>query len=1140
MSLVPIAVASPIITILTAVSKHTVKSYNIDVAGELACVNYGQESLFYHRHVPVQGIEQFAKVLTTLSGLKNAILIRGTPVPYLSQSAQRLKSNFPEAETGCSWVMLDFDNLPVPEGMNPLSSAAIEYVIQKLPAEYRSVSYFYQLSSSAGIMNSDGTPLKTGLNAHVFFWFKQAIHGKVLSAYLESHCFASGFYTKMFDRSGSPIVRLGIDISVIRSSVQPHYIGLPIIGAGVNCSVTTDARQRLIKKRHQTVDMPCISDDIVATAASTRKSVQTAWKIECGFVPKRVTTRAAQGGIAVSTVYQHPSGNSPSLNRAFLRATPYGNNGDTVILYFLGEYSPGSYFVKRSSPQLAVKFGDFSTLMLKELSEGAYLHVRDVLRWFTEIPHIELSLNSSGFMPEIATFVSSRNALIEAPTGTGKTTAFCRYAGDNTSIIFYAAQTTALVYQMYDSLRRYNIADHDESSRQIRVVHYTDFSLGMQLAASTIYVTTNESLSNFIEAAADQGMNYELVIDEIHVALDDFMKSEKKNKLLEAAIGRARKAIFMTGTITSLQVAKLLDTVSRSCGALTPEVYSGYRFQAVKSNPLYLRPVAEFRQAFVALLRHYRELKQAGKTIPRTILIVPTTKMRLFKSMVDEYGLREDSCIVSRQESFQEDIEAARVSRLPILVSSPLFALGLNFDVEPVRFWAYFSYLQVDESQIIQTLNRANRGANPCEVVLFYGELDDKPVQIPVATVARMKIEEYFLAESSVQGVLDAHYQVDRVMYKIFRDAERKTAKSLHSLISKDGFQNYHIERDWQFTFNIDIESDKKEFGIHEGVAKNSYLNEIAQVSVQYIGCADTLLTNELDRIFRKKQTFGLDVKHLPRDLETQEHGVCMALCNSTDPRNAKLIKPVRIQRLFAELPPYMTAQYSHEKTGEWRLVAAEKTLALIPLLAYLKRLKLRQISGKQFARKMKQKSISDAVMALADNEGSYIAWKKRLARVNEISDLIRNKASAAQRVVLESERFKIAESFLQSIGVFFEKTEKAGKMILDHTKPLAPDWDYDLMIAELERKAVSYINLPEIPINRELENLRWNDVNVSRAMCVQCVHCSHGSACVLGRPIQPFWDTIEPTTEACDMFRKVPAKLMFKEPTKSTETVGS
>ena len=907
-----------------------------------------------------------------------------------------------------------------------------------------------------------------------------------------------------------PVIKTGVDLSVIRSSVQPHYIGLPNILKGVHCTLPSEHRQGLVKKRSDSVELPELPEALVPETLTKRKRILNAWKVECGFVAARTISRAAHGGISVSTYFRNPSGPSPSTNRVFLEAKPYGANEDAIILYFEGENSPGSYFVNKSNPKLAVRFGDYNSIPLEELSEGAYAHVRDELKWFSEIRHIELPLTEAGFMPDISSLPAARNTLIESPTGSGKTHAFCRYAKSKNTVIIYAAQTIALVDQMFDDLTKNGLYRAKSKSGQFNVpwaVRYTDFYAGALLQQGVVYVTTNASLHKFIDAAITQGVNYELCIDEIHVALDDFMASNRMNELLEKAIGRATRSIFMTGTITNLQITKLVDTVSRACGVLTPEVYAGYRFHPIKTNPLFLADVSNFGADFVALLRHNQALKVSGKPIPRTVIITPSTKMRVYEMLLEEFGLSEDSCVVSRQESLQDKIEVARVSRLPILISSPLFALGLNFEAEPVIFWTFFSYLKVDESQIIQTLNRANRGGVQCEVRLYVGETDERPVMIPDAVLEQLRIEEYLRDEATVQGVLDAHFHIDRAAYLSLREAEKKTAKSQHNLIENDGFQNYRIQHEWVDTLKATKE-DKELFDRFKKLAAASYLDDVTEHANQHSHDPDALLLHYLERLYQRKKEFGDTVVQVGREIENEERGIVMELCN-VSARDSASVKPARIRRLFGELKPYLTAQYHYEKTGEWRNAAAEKTLALIPLLVYLKRMKLGQMTGHSFAAMMKRPSLMGAVKGLADNEVNYIAWQKKLDRLDTISDQNRNNASNKQKATLKHEQFEIAEEFLKTIGVIFDKTKVNGKDVIDPGKPLVPDWDFDSMIAVLRRKAESLKRLPEKPVDRELEESLWNGPSVSRELCSSCIHCSRDYFCSLGRPIQPFWDDI-------------------------------
>ena len=311
---------------------------------------------------------------------------------------------------------------------------------------------------------------------HLFFWFSEPVLGKSLDAYLALHCIRTGFYEKAFDRAGDPIVRAGIDPAVIRSSVQPHYVGLPIIGTGVTTTISLAERQELVVKGNDSVVLPKFEEGIEQSALIARRKLLHDYKRECGFVETRLVTRAAHGGISVSTYHRKVEGQSPSVNRVFVKADPYGEGAKAVILHFDDESSLGSWYVSQASPMLAFRFGDFSSLPLKELSEGAYVHVRDVLKWFTDVSQNDgMPLTADGYLPSIASFIGDvRNALIEAPTGSGKIYAFSRFAVSNRrSVILYAAQTRALVRQMYDDL----------VAAGVPAVHYNDFSRGTSLGA---------------------------------------------------------------------------------------------------------------------------------------------------------------------------------------------------------------------------------------------------------------------------------------------------------------------------------------------------------------------------------------------------------------------------------------------------------------------------------------------------------------------------------------------------------------------------------------------------------------------------------------------------------------------------------
>lgn len=1108
------------ITVLTTLnpSNYTVKQFMLDELANVTSVPYGKESYFYSKMVKVKDITTLANEVHRLSAQKNAIIIRGTPSKETPKPMQRTTENFPEHESGCPWLMIDLDNLPLPDGMSPIGQDAINYYISKLPAEFHDVSYFYQFSASAGILKPDGAPLKTGLNVHLFFWLNRKETGKKLADYLTLHCIKTGFYEKTFDRNGHPYIRWGIDPSVLRSSVQPHYVGVPILGSGVGCDLPATNRQALFRRRLAEVSLPDFPLDMDKMAFAERKTLQDAYKRECGMVQTRSVTRAQHGGISVSSYFANRTGVSPSTNRIFTEAKSYNQEGSSVILHFEDESSPGSWFVAKSSPLVARRFGDGSTLSLKELSDGAYTYVRDVLKWFTEVTQYDnLPLTESGFLPDISTFAIGRNVLIEAPTGTGKTTAFCRFALEKRGrVILYAAQTRALVKQMHDDLREQGLL----------VIHYKDFYRG-DILRPAVYVTTNESLSKMVDAAIDQGKNFILVVDEAHMALDDFMATEKKNALLEKAVSRAERTLFMTATITPLQVTKLLDTISRACGALTPDTYAGYKFIPVKENPLIIKHKKNFGGDIFALLRKMANLKENNASLPRFVLIAPTSKMEHFRRLLAHVGLLDEAEIVSRKEATPEEVECARVSAKPILISSPMFALGLNFEYQPAHLWTYFTHLQVDTSQIIQTLNRANRGSAPCEVRLYYGDLDHSPIQIPSEIEARMKIAGYLNDECSVQGVLDAHFHVDRPTYNRLRQAEKHTGKAMASLINGDRFQNYKIATDWQETLDVSAE-DLEFFKQLKMDATNAYLDIIEEKAQNFKSEPDSMLLLKLDQLHREKKVADMMQNgRTAGDIESDEQAALMCLCDLTDPSLASRIKPLSVRRLFGELRPYSTGQFSPERTGLWRDVAAEKTEALAKLLLVLKKMSAGKCDGYDFASLMNRPGLRSGILALADSERSFLqVWNPKLEELERLSKLSRSTSTKQGRVKNRGDSFRIAQQFLETIGVFFEKTDIEGREIIDPTKPIIPNWDFDGMHLVLRRCAESWSRVPAAPINAAEVDELWSGGPVSAEKCLGCVHAKPQWNCAMGRPVDWPYAVVQSQTVQCDGYKPISASL--------------
>lgn len=353
-------------TVLTAFDGLMVKRFYLADDGDLACQSYGQESHFSARISLVNGLADVFDVITQTSEAPRSVLIRGAPAVGLAQPARRKAANFPEPEQGRRWLMLDFDNIEVPAGIDACSVEAIERAaILNLPAEFHNASYAFQFSGSAGIFRPDGSPWKSGLNVHLFFWLDRPITGKLLEAYLIRHCIDTGFYERTFNRAGSPWIKWGIDTSVVRTPVQPLYVARPVVGTGVVCRLSRESRQGLINKELSAVCLPELHDQLRSEVVASRRQLLDEHKRQCGYVESRSVTRSAQGGISVSSFFQAPALEGPQRDRVLTSVEFYDDDQDAAVFYFEDENSAGSWYVTKSSPTRAQHFGGQLSMLLR-------------------------------------------------------------------------------------------------------------------------------------------------------------------------------------------------------------------------------------------------------------------------------------------------------------------------------------------------------------------------------------------------------------------------------------------------------------------------------------------------------------------------------------------------------------------------------------------------------------------------------------------------------------------------------------------------------------------------------------------------------------------------------------------------------
>ena len=1078
----------PVITVLTSRDQPVNKKYSLDSEGQVQITQYQNAARFNAAIHPIANIVDLANLLDHISHDPMKIMIRGLHPLGRAIDVPRKKSNFPEDLEGTPWVMLDFDNVPLPQGLDPLSAEAIEWVIAKLPVEFQGVSYFYQFSSSSGILGSDGTPKKKGLNVHLFFWFSQRIPGEVLAAYLRLHCLQTGFYWFQQNKGGVWDLKFGIDPAPIRSAVQAHYVALPEIGPGVQCRLVPEKRQDLIRKSKLSVSVPALPGDIVFTANHAQHRIRNAYLKEHGYLKRTLLTHT-ENGVAASDYYTAPD-IMVRGGRTFIDCKLSGD-GEHLILYFDDENTPGSWFVAKKYPQMAHRFGDGASMALRELSEGAHRYVRDTLRWFIEIPRQDLALNGQGYLPALGSFATAKVSLVLAPTGSGKTMQAIEWIRPlcNLRLVIYAAPTIALVNQMKADLEGARL--EPMSYHEVWPGHFPNYG---------VVVTTNESLPRILKLAHQRGVSHDLILDEIHAGLDDFMRSNRRNELLERAIAKTGRTLLLTGTLTTVQKLKLVDVALHALGSV--ENFCIYEFQPAKRNPLYIRPLECFGSDLVLLLEDFAQRVKLQQPLPRTVLILPTSQMKAYENLLANYGLSDYAYVVSRPENTGEEIEAARTGARSILISSPLFALGLNFEYEPEIFWCSFQHISADTNQIIQTVNRANRGNVRCVVRIYVGKANNDGLELPSEIKVKQVVEEGFLQETSLKGLLEEHLQIDRNVYRQLRVLEKNTAAALGELIENDAIQNYRIVTGEGGAI------DKAKAGIYKQVrkvARGEYLNAILlrARALQY----DLLHLHfwKLAKLNQERMdNWRTDEARTELAIQTDAQAIALNVCGLTDPAKAKRVELSKVQRLFGERLPWVSAQYDPEKCDGWARAMAEKTRGIVVVLRKLQELKAGEIDGFGLAASLTRNTqLSEGFLALANGENEYLTLRQKFNDLATARERARKIGSNMERARVKDLACDLVGELLAPLGVFFEVKGKGRERFTDYSKPIVPqDWDVAGMIQRLEgqerRLSVWPVQLKKYPVSDEDS---VGEKLVPKEICNGCVYFDQGS-CSLGHQV--------------------------------------
>jgi len=1110
------------ITVLTSCDHPVNKRFYLDENSQVTKQNFQNAYLFDATTVPVGNIDDLARLIEFCSGDNRHILIRGLPRRPNTYSIRKTGDNFDEHSEGSAWAMLDFDNIAVPSDIDPLSVDAIEWVVAKLPSEFQNATYFYQHSGSAGVLGNDGAPMKSGLNVHLFFWLNRRVPGKSLSAYLSLHCLETSFYTLGENQGGGVSLSPGIDPAPLRSPVQAHYIAAPTIDAGVTCRITPETRQGLIRKSNDSVLLKELATGVEQRARAHKLRLVGEYKRSHGYTP-RVCLTNVRGGVALTrySVAPNSGGTVARRGRSFADAK-LSEDGKYLTLYFTDEGSPGSWYVHQDRPQIGIRHGDGDSMPLKELSSGAHEYVRDALGWFSEIPHHYLDL-VDGYLPTLADFARAKISLVLSPTGSGKTTAaidWIRSRVAQRQLVLYAAPTIALVRQMQDDLTQAGLYPA-----------YYDKVWGFDFPQSGVIVTTNDSLPRLLKRAYDDGIAHALIFDEIHQGLDRFMLKNRNLESLAGALSKARQSLLLTGTLTDVQRLALVGVSKHALGSLTETDYCCYEFAPFKKNPIHVLPSSRFDSDLATQLENFRGRLEIGELIPRFIMLLDTSKMETYRQLVDQYGLSDHAVIVSRPENSEAEIEEARTSSQPILFSSPLFGLGLNFTEQPAILWARFDHVQADTSQIIQTVNRANRGQQLAEVRIYGNVSDDAQFKLPGRLQVKAEITERFQGEASFTGFLEDHFQLDRVTYQMLRQAERNSRVALSTLVRDNLIQNFDVVDHPSLP---EIDTDKADTVKSARVgARLSYHSDIESQSNRFVGCGPTRVLIELERLSEeRKNNWRCAEPRLEREMQHEEAGIFMAGFDIADPGDAQRINATKVMRLFGDRSPWISGQYARDRHPDWGKVEAEKTDKYTVLLTKLQALQSGQITAEDLSAALTRNGqLGEAFQAMASSDLEFQNVGREIEALKQARDNVRSKGGAKERAEVREKGLKLLRELLGPLGITYEKKLVKGREVTDNTKPIVPPrWDLPETVLTLRRRAAMLRALPanqKEPVLTEALNVVGLE-EMPRQVCESCVFF-HQNACAQGRPVdwQSFGE-VDPRLR-CSAFKRIKVELMLQ-----------
>jgi len=230
--------------LLTAKIFSATKTFYRTAEGSISSIPYNSGSRFKVEQHDISNLKELSSLLTTLEADHRRFIIRGIPheATNLNQPVRRRlvrdtetnRNESPFIDSPQSWVMIDIDHIPTPEGTDLINNpeAAVQYAISQLPEEFHHSSCHWQLSSSSGTKDS------SELSVHLWFWLETPV---------------SNYDLKEWSKKANQLTGQKLIDPALYNPVQPHYTAAPIFSEGVEDPLKQ--RSGLINKENDSVEI---------------------------------------------------------------------------------------------------------------------------------------------------------------------------------------------------------------------------------------------------------------------------------------------------------------------------------------------------------------------------------------------------------------------------------------------------------------------------------------------------------------------------------------------------------------------------------------------------------------------------------------------------------------------------------------------------------------------------------------------------------------------------------------------------------------------------------------------------------------------------------------------------------------------